>query len=85
MELAYDNATSITGTTYTTPAYNGNIAGVIWRSSGDGINRKYDFTYDNVNRLTGADFNQFAGSRWGKTSDGSSPIAIDFSVSGLGY
>ena len=84
-ELAYDNATSVTGTTYATPTYNGNIAGVIWKSSGDAINRKYDFTYDDINRLTGANFNQYVGSAWGKSSGGSSPITIDFSVSGLGY
>jgi Domain of unknown function (DUF6443) len=86
MELAYDNATSITGTTtYATPAYNGNIAGIIWRSSGDGINRKYDFSYDDVNRLTGADFNQNEAGTWNKSSGGNSPVTIDFSVSGLGY
>ncbi len=70
MELAYDNATSIAGTTYTTPAYNGNIAGTVWKSAGDGIDRKYDFTYDNVNRLTGANFNQYVGATWGKSSGG---------------
>ena len=85
MELAYDNATSVTGTTYTTPAFNGNIAGTIWKSAGDGIDRKYDFTYDNVNRLTGANFNQYVGATWGKSSGGTSPVTIDFSVSGLGY
>ncbi len=85
MELAYDNASSVTGTTYATPQFNGNIAGVIWKSRGDAINRKYDFTYDNVNRLTGANFNQYIGGSWGKTSGGSSPVTIDFSVSGLGY
>src|SRR6185312_3737308 len=48
MELAYDNATSVAGTTYNIPAYNGNIAGTIWKSAGDQVRRKYDFTYDNV-------------------------------------
>jgi RHS repeat-associated protein len=85
MELAYDNATSIAGTTYATPEYNGNIAGTVWKSAGDGINRKYDFTYDNVNRLTGANFNQNAAGTWNKLSGGSTPVTIDFSVSGLGY
>jgi hypothetical protein len=85
MELAYDNATSIAGTTYATPEYNGNIAGTVWKSAGDGIDRKYDFTYDKVNRLTGANFNQNAAGTWNKLSGGSTPVTIDFSVSGLGY
>src|SRR3984957_8725948 len=85
MELAYDNASSITGTTYASTQFNGNIAGVIWKSKGDGVDRKYDFTYDNVNRLTGANFNQYVNSSWGKTSGGIHPVTIDFSVSGLGY
>jgi RHS repeat-associated protein len=85
MELAYDNPASVTGTTYTTPEYNGNIAGTSWKSSGDGTARKYDFSYDDVSRLTGADFNQSTGGTWGKSSGGSSPVTIDFSVSGLGY
>ena len=85
MELAYDNTTSIAGTTYATPEYNGNIAGTVWKSAGDGIDRKYDFTYDKVNRLTGANFNQNAAGTWNKLSGGSTPVTIDFSVSGLGY
>ncbi|MEI9806768.1 MAG: hypothetical protein WDO16_02180 [Bacteroidota bacterium] len=39
--------------------------------------RKYDFTYDAVNRLTGADFNQLTGNSFSKNA------GIDFSVSGL--
>jgi len=52
---------------------------------GDGVNRKYDFTYDNVNRLTSADFNQQFGSRWGKSDPGGSGAAMDYSVSNLKY
>lgn len=85
MELAYDNSTSIAGTTYVNAVYNGNIAGTVCKSAGDGIGRKYDFTYDKVNRLTGADFNQNAAGSWNKMSSGSSPVTVDFSVSGLGY
>ncbi|HEX9513428.1 MAG TPA: RHS repeat-associated core domain-containing protein, partial [Puia sp.] len=51
----------------------------IWKSAGDGVARKYAFTYDNVNRLTGADFNQDNGSSFDKSAK------IDFSVSGLSY
>ena len=41
------------------PLYNGNISGMTWKSVHDGQVRKYDFTYDETNRLKTADFNQF--------------------------
>lgn len=81
MELGYDKTASLytgTGANYT-PQFNGNIAGTIWRSAGDGVARKYDFTYDNVNRLTGADFKQQAGSAFDISA------GINFSVSNLSY
>jgi RHS repeat-associated protein len=80
MELAYDTTASVaSGTSYTTPAYNGNIAGTVWKSAGDGVDRKYDFTYDNVNRIAGAAYtdNLNSGS-WGATK-------MDYSVYGLTY
>jgi RHS repeat-associated protein len=43
---------------------NGNIAGVKWRSAGDGQNRAYGFGYDNLNRLVYADFSQGAGATY---------------------
>lgn len=56
-ELAYDNNQSIVpGTTYSNPEFNGNIGGLIWKSTGDGQARSYDFTYDARNRLQKADF-----------------------------
>ena len=78
MELNYDKASSVTGTTYQTPTYNGNIAGTIWKSAGDRINRKYDFSYDTVNRLSTAAYLQYSNSSWNKT-------AMDYSVSNLNY
>ncbi|MCW3466429.1 RHS repeat-associated core domain-containing protein [Chitinophaga nivalis] len=80
-ELGYDQATSIiAATNYTKPQFNGNISGAAWRSKGDPVARKYDFTYDNINRLTAADFNQqnTGTTAWSKTP-------TDFSVSGLTY
>ena len=65
--------------TYATPAYNGNIEGMVWKSKGDGEIRKYDFSYDAVNRLTAADFNQYTGSSFDKTAN------VDFSVSNLSF
>jgi RHS repeat-associated protein len=80
MELAYDNVASVTGTTsFNNPIFNGNVSGTVWKSAGDGVDRKYDFTYDNVNRLTGAAFTQnTAGNIWDNGY-------MDFSVSGLTY
>ncbi|HEV2483297.1 MAG TPA: DUF6443 domain-containing protein [Puia sp.] len=79
MELGYDNPTSVSGTSYSAPTYNGNIAGTIWKSAGDGVNRKYDFFYDNVNRLTGAAYlDNHSGAGW-------DAAAMDYSVSGLTY
>jgi RHS repeat-associated protein len=64
---------------YVSAQYNGNICGMLWRSTGDDRLRKYDFTYDAVNRLTGADFNQFTNSSFSKSAK------VDFSVTGLSY
>jgi RHS repeat-associated protein len=80
MELGYDKTTSVApGNTYITPEYNGNVEGTVWKSAGSGINRKYDFAYDPVNRITGAAFLQnTSGSSWDKNQ-------VDFSVSNLSY
>ncbi|HLZ86603.1 MAG TPA: RHS repeat-associated core domain-containing protein, partial [Puia sp.] len=79
MELGYDKASSVAGTSYTTPLYNGNIAGTVWKSAGDGIDRKYDFSYDNVNRLTGAAYlDNHSGSGWDRS-------AMDYTVDSLSY
>jgi hypothetical protein len=63
---------------YATAQYNGNINGATWKSIGDQEIRKFDFSYDAVNRLTAADFNQY-------TSGFNKNAGIDFSVSGLSY
>jgi len=79
MELNYDKTASIAGTNYSNPQFNGNISGTVWKSAGDGVRRKYDFTYDNVNRLTGAAYlDNHTGSGWDHT-------AMDYTVSGLRY
>jgi RHS repeat-associated protein len=77
MELGYDNATSVSGNSYLQASYNGNVAGTVWRSAGDGVIRKYDFTYDAASRLTGAAYldNQ---SGWGRG-------AMDYTVENLTY
>lgn len=77
-DLGYDKQTISSLGTYGAAQYNGNITGTVWKSKGDGQVRKYDFTYDPVNRLTGADFKQY-------NSGFNKSAGIDFSVSNLTY
>jgi RHS repeat-associated protein len=53
MELGYDKPGS---QFFDTSQYNGNIAGVIWKTKGDAVVRKYNYKYDPVNRLLKANF-----------------------------
>lgn len=55
MELGYDKAGSAE---FAQLQINGNIAGNAWKSRGDNVPRKYDYSYDNVNQLNNAAFNQ---------------------------
>jgi hypothetical protein len=68
-ELGYDNANAIIdGSTYLSPQYTGNIAGMTWRSAGDGEKRKYDFSYDATHRLMKAEFTQYSGSDFNQSA-----------------
>lgn len=81
-ELTYDkNTLSVNGLSanYADALFNGNIAGMLWKSGGDNQVRRYDFTYDAVSRLTGAAFKQFTDNTFNVTA------GIDFSVSNLSY
>jgi RHS repeat-associated protein len=81
-DLGYDKtAFTINGASksYTAPQYNGNITGQLWKSTGDGRVRKYDYTYDVVNRLTEAAFTQFSNTSFNLSA------GIDFSVKMAGY
>lgn len=79
LELGYDNATSISGGSYTNPEYNGDVAGMVWKSAGDGVDRKYDFTYDPADRLMGAAYtDNHSGTGWNQS-------AMNYSVSGMSY
>jgi RHS repeat-associated protein len=65
-ELGYDKLTNVVSRNFVKPAYNGNINGMVWKSVGDGIQRKYDFDYDAASRLLKADFEQHnADNSWG--------------------
>lgn len=63
---------------YTAQQFNGNITGIVWKSTGDDEIRKFDYSYDALNRLISADFNQY-------TSGFNKNAGIDFSVSNLSY
>ena len=75
MELNYDYG-------FGTPQYNGNIAGIKWKTMGSGIARAYGYLYDNVNRLIAAPFYQNdAGDGTTFVQDGK----VDFSVPQISY
>lgn len=75
-ELNYDHG-------YTTSQYNGNIAGIRWKSGTDDYLRSYGYKYDLSNRLLSAEFTQqdnpsnYAGT-WSKA-------VMDYSVNHAGY
>ena len=87
MELGYDKTVAtVTTTSYKGLQYNGNIAGTLWKSAGDEVNRQYDFSYDNTNRLTKADFKQQFPGGWGKIDSlNSKSVPMDFSTDNLTY
>ncbi|WEK35402.1 MAG: DUF6443 domain-containing protein [Candidatus Pseudobacter hemicellulosilyticus] len=82
MDLGYDK-NGFEGT-FANHQYNGNISGAIWKNEGDGKKRKYDFTYDAANRLTGAVFGQHAGGG-GTAALYNTSAGVDFTVSNLTY
>jgi RHS repeat-associated protein len=57
-EVGYDKVNNQAAQNFANGLYNGNAAGILWKSDGDDIRRKYDFTYDAANRLLKADFTQ---------------------------
>lgn len=81
-ELAYDNnALNVNGIAdpYASTCFNGNIAGMLWKSTGDRRVRRYDLTYDAVSRIAGAHFKQFTGNSFNLNA------GIDFSTWALSY
>jgi RHS repeat-associated protein len=65
-ELGYDKLTNKTGRNFLTGEFNGNVNGMIWKSKGDQVRRKYDFGYDAASRLLKGDFEQNDnGANWG--------------------
>jgi RHS repeat-associated protein len=61
--------------------YDGTLAGVIWKTQGNGIPQMYSYSYDPVNRLTGAAFSQKEkpeDANWANNT-------TDYSASGMQY
>ncbi|WP_161964263.1 DUF6443 domain-containing protein [Chitinophaga flava] len=60
-ELLFDKNTSssIVNTGISNPRYDGNVAAMIWRGSGQP--KKYEYVYDNLSRLLQADYTAYAG------------------------
>lgn len=56
--LGYDKLPNHSGRNFSTAQYNGGINGMVWKSAGNSILRKYDFTYDAANRLMNSAFEQ---------------------------
>ncbi|MCW3466439.1 DUF6443 domain-containing protein [Chitinophaga nivalis] len=72
MELFYDNG-------FNNKQYDGQLAGVSWRSAGDGQKRAYGYAYDAANRLSKADFTENRSGAWATFAD------VDFSVRNITY
>lgn len=71
MYLGYDNRDA----KFTEAQYNGNLTGIIWKSQGDNSPRKYNYTYDRLDRFTSALFMQKK-----KPTDGWLNTEVDFST-----
>ncbi|MCW5916508.1 MAG: RHS repeat-associated core domain-containing protein [Ferruginibacter sp.] len=79
-ELAYNKTNSdVTGNLFSTGQYNGNIAGMVWKSKNKEISRQYDFNYDRLNRFLSAAYSQH------DPDACTYSITPNFSVRGLSY
>jgi len=71
--IGYDNRDNV----FSHALLNGQVTGLQWSTQGDDAQRKYDYTYDNANRLIKAAYNEQQ-----HVGDGWSSSKMDFSVSG---
>jgi RHS repeat-associated protein len=76
MYIGYDNRDG----KFAAGQLNGQITGVQWKSQGDNTPRKFDFTYDNANRLLAANFTQR-----GNSGETWNAAKMDFSTKNLSY
>ncbi|HTN36795.1 MAG TPA: hypothetical protein VL053_06945 [Arachidicoccus sp.] len=79
-DLGYDKASSlvISAVHYDSTRFNGDIAGMSCKGANDKKLRKYDFSYDQTSRLTGAKFDQYVGSGFSNT-------LVNYDVNNLKY
>lgn len=76
MYLGYNNADG----KFAAAQYNGSITGVLWKSQGDNTPRKFDYEYDNANRLIKASYNQR-----GTSTESWNRLKVDFSTKNITY
>lgn len=74
--IGYDNRDN----KFSNGLLNGNITGVQWKSQGDNTPRKYEYEYDNLDRLTKATFTQK-----GNSSEGWNNSRLDYTVKDIAY
>ncbi len=78
--MKFNYATDEMGAANDAPQYNGNISEIIWRSVNDvsgGYTRGYAYSYDDLNRLTSADY--------GEKTTGSYNFSYGYSVPSISY
>ena len=61
--------------------YNGNLAGVQWKNA-DGSQQAYGYLYDEVNRITGADYRSRQGSSWAEQAGSHSLDGVSYDKNG---
>jgi RHS repeat-associated protein len=76
MYIGYDNADG----KFNTAQKNGQITGVQWKSQGDNTPMKFDYAYDNANRLLAANFSQK-----GNSSEAWNNAKMNFSTNNVSY
>lgn len=74
MYIGYDNLDG----KFAAAQLNGQATGVQWKSQGDNIARRFDYVYDNANRMIAANFKEFNNGSWNNT-------ARDFSSKDITY
>ncbi|TAM94746.1 MAG: hypothetical protein EPN39_16760 [Chitinophagaceae bacterium] len=74
--LGYDNKDHV----FNAAQLDGQVTGQMWNTQGSNVQRKYDYTYDDADRLTGASFLQST-----SPSAGWSNSTVNFTVSNLSY
>ncbi|MCC6287001.1 MAG: hypothetical protein IT249_03885 [Chitinophagaceae bacterium] len=82
LELGYDKDPSVGGNTL--KQFTGNISSMLWKGEGDQKKRKYNFTYDEANRLQVAAFGQYV-SGSGSSAVFDASAGVNFTEDGIQY